>query len=401
MGAYHTLDLSTDEKFTITKNEWDSVAIMLVEQAADPTQHADLAAVMMHEGLAYVCLVTSTTTIVRAKIETNIPRKRPGLPTSQHEKGMIRFFDQIMQALERHIRFDSRNVVENQFVKMGAYHTLDLSTDEKFTITKNEWDSVAIMLVEQAADPTQHADLAAVMMHEGLAYVCLVTSTTTIVRAKIETNIPRKRPGLPTSQHEKGMIRFFDQIMQALERHIRFDIVKCIILASPGPRSSKDKRVFLENKSKFVLVHSSSGHKHALKEVLADANILSKLANTKAATEVTALNDFYQMLKVDQSRAFYGYKHVKTAADAFAIDTLLVSDALFRSRDLEERRRYVALVDSVKEDQGTVRIFSSLHVSGEQLNQLSGVAAILRFPIPEPTSESDSDSSANEGDGTR
>ncbi|KAF7253003.1 hypothetical protein EG68_08803 [Paragonimus skrjabini miyazakii] len=311
------------------------------------------------------------------------------------------------------LHLKGRNAVENQFVKMGAYHTLDLSTDEKFTITKNEWDSVAIMLVEQAADPTQHADLAAVMMHEGLAYVCLVTSTTTIVRAKIETNIPRKRPGLPTSQHEKGMVRFFDQIMQALERHIRFDIVKCIILASPGfvreqffdyliqTAVKQDKRVFLENKSKFVLVHSSSGHKHALKEVLADANILSKLANTKAATEVTALNDFYQMLKVDQSRAFYGYKHVKTAADAFAIDTLLVSDALFRSRDLEERRRYVALVDSVKEDQGTVRIFSSLHVSGEQLNQLSGVAAILRFPIPEPTSESDSDSSANEGDGTR
>ncbi|RTG90807.1 protein pelota [Schistosoma bovis] len=106
---------------------------------------------------------------------------------------------------------------------MGAYHTLDLRIDEKFTITKTEWDSVAIMLVEQASDPTQQADLAAVIMHEGLAYVCLITSTTTIVRAKIDTTIPRKRPGLPTAQHEKGLSRFFEQIMQALERHIRFD----------------------------------------------------------------------------------------------------------------------------------------------------------------------------------
>ncbi|KAG5448157.1 Protein pelota [Clonorchis sinensis] len=303
------------------------------------------------------------------------------------------------------LHLKGRNVAENQFVKMGAYHTLDLSLDEKFTIFKSEWDSIALMLVEQAADPTQHADLAAVIMHEGLAYVCLVTSTTTIVRAKIEINIPRKRPGLPTTQHEKGMTRFFEQIMQALERHVRFDIVKCVILASPGfvreqffdylmqTSTKQDKRVFLENKGKFVLVHSSSGHKHALKEVLMDSSIQSKLANTKAAAEVNALNDFYQMLKVDQSRAFYGYKHVKAASDALAIDTLLVSDALFRSRDLEERRRYVSLVDTVKEDQGTVRIFSSLHVSGEQLNQLSGVAAILRFPIPEPNSDEDSDSS--------
>ncbi|CAH8609787.1 unnamed protein product [Dicrocoelium dendriticum] len=304
------------------------------------------------------------------------------------------------------LHLKGRNVVENQFVKMGAYHTLDLSIDEKFTITKGEWDSVAIMLVEQAADPTQHADVAAVVMHEGLAYLCLITSTTTIVRAKIETNIPRKRPGLPTSHHEKGLLRFFDQIMLALERHIRFDIVKCIILASPGfvreqfyeyliqTAIKQDKRVFMDNKGKFLLVHSSSGHKHALKEVLTDSAVLSKLANTKAASEVAALNDFYQMIKTDQSRAFYGYKHVKAAADAFAVDTLLVSDALFRSRDLDERRRYVSLVDAVKEDQGSVRIFSSLHVSGEQLNQLSGIAAILRFPIPEPGSD-DSDTSSD------
>lgn len=29
------------------------------------------------------------------------------------------------------------------------------------------------------------------------------------------------------------------------------------------------------------------------------------------------------------------------------------------------------------------RMFSSMHVSGEQLGLLSGVAAILRFPLPE------------------
>ncbi|CAH8502371.1 unnamed protein product [Schistosoma rodhaini] len=306
------------------------------------------------------------------------------------------------------LHLKGRNVVENQFVKMGAYHTLDLRIDEKFTITKTEWDSVAIMLVEQASDPTQQADLAAVIMHEGLAYVCLITSTTTIVRAKIDTTIPRKRPGLPTAQHEKGLSRFFEQIMQALERHIRFDIVKCIILASPGflreqffefmiqTATRQEKRVFLENKSKFMLVHSSSGHKHALKEVLTDSVVMSKLVNTKATSEVTALNDFYQMLKTDQSRAFYGYKHVKSAADACAIDTLLITDALFRSRNLNERKQYVELVDQVKDNQGIVRIFSSLHVSGEQLNQLSGVAAILRFPIPEPVTDDESNSSEDD-----
>ena len=53
-----------------------------------------------------------------------------------------------------------------------------------------------------ACDPTQHADLGAIVMQEGLAHVCLVTSSMTLVRAKIETNIPRKRKGM-CSQHDK------------------------------------------------------------------------------------------------------------------------------------------------------------------------------------------------------
>lgn len=42
-----------------------------------------------------------------------------------------------------------------------------------------------------------------------------------------------------------------------------------------------DWKAITENKSKFVLVHSSSGHKHALKEVLADPTVTARLAETK------------------------------------------------------------------------------------------------------------------------
>ena len=32
---------------------------------------------------------------------------------------------------------------------------------------------------------------------------------------------------------------------------------------------------------------------------------------------------------------------------------------------------------------GGVHVFSGMHASGEQLNQLTGIAAILRFPLPD------------------
>lgn len=298
------------------------------------------------------------------------------------------------------LRVKGRNIQENQYVKMGAYHTLDLELNRKFTLGKHEWDSVTLDRIDMACDPTQHADLAAVIMQEGLAHLCLITPNMTLLRAKIETTIPRKRKGM-CAQHDKGLSKFYDQIIQAILRHVNFDIVKCVLVASPGFVKDQfaeymftmavkmDWKMLIENKSKFILAHSSSGFKHSLKEVLQDPSLAPKLSDTKASAEVKALDDFYQMLMNDSDRAFYGVKHVEKAVDLQAIEVLLISDELFRSQDVQKRKRYVKIVDAVKENGGEVRIFSSLHVSGEQLGQLSGVAAILRFPIPDDDEDSE------------
>ena len=80
------------------------------------------------------------------------------------------------------LRLKGRNVAENAHVKMGAYHTIEVENQRKITVIKAEWDSVSLERIELATDPYKHADLAAVVMQEGLANVCLVTSCMTIVR---------------------------------------------------------------------------------------------------------------------------------------------------------------------------------------------------------------------------
>ncbi len=241
------------------------------------------------------------------------------------------------------LRLKGRNVAENAHVKMGAYHTIDVEANRKVTIIKAEWDSVALERIELATDPTKHADLAAVVMQEGLANVCLVTSCMTIVRAKIDVAIPRKRKGSVT-QHEKALQRFHDTVLQAVLRHVNFDVVKAVIVASPGFVKDQfleymrqhavkhDVKVLIENKSKFLAVHASSGFKHSLREVLQDPAIQARLQDTKAAEEVRALDSFYRTLTNDPLKAFYGEKHVFRAAEAQAIEILLISDKLFRAR---------------------------------------------------------------------
>lgn len=116
---------------------------------------------------------------------------------------------------------------------MGAYHTLDLELHRQFQLHKLEWDVIAIERINVACDPAENADLGAVVMQEGIAHVCLINDSMTLVRAKIDLNIPRKRKG-NCEQHEKGLTKFYAAVMAAVVRHFNFAKIKCIIIASPG-----------------------------------------------------------------------------------------------------------------------------------------------------------------------
>ncbi|VEU40999.1 unnamed protein product [Pseudo-nitzschia multistriata] len=288
-------------------------------------------------------------------------------------------------------------VVENQneLVRMGAHHTLTLELHQNFTLEKDCWDKIYLDVVEDACNPDRRAELAAVVMHSGLAHVCLVTGALTVTKARIETNIPKKRTG--SSNNAKAIARFFEAVYQAILRHVDFATVKAVLLGSPGYVKDdfmaylkeecfkRDDRPFMEavNKGKFVLVRASSGHKHALEEVFSDPTVCKRIESTKAMEEVAVLQKFMRTMDVDPDRAYYGFHHVRSAADQLAIDKLLVTDQLFRASSPPVRKMYVGLVEDVEANGGTVYVFSSLHVSGQQLQQVSGVAAILRYPLPD------------------
>lgn len=292
------------------------------------------------------------------------------------------------------LRIRGKNVLENEYVKIGAFHTLEIELRRPFVLRKELWDSMALHVLNQASDPAASADLAVVLMQEGLAHILLVGRSLTTTRAKIETSIPRKH-GPAIAGYQTALNKFFEHLLQAFLKHVDFNVVRCAVIASPGftkdqfhrhlllEAERRQLRPIIENKSRIVLVHTSSGYKHSLKEVLDAPNVMNMIKDTKAAQEVRVLKDFFDMLSNDPDRACYGPKHVEVAHERMAVQTLLITDELFRNADIPMRKKYVNLVNTVKGSGGTVHIFSSMHASGEQLAQLTGVAAILRFPLPE------------------
>ncbi|XP_020973342.1 protein PELOTA 1 isoform X3 [Arachis ipaensis] len=270
------------------------------------------------------------------------------------------------------LRIRGKNILENEHVKIGAFHTLELELQRPFVLRKEVWDSYALEVLQQASDPGASADLAVVLMQEGLAHILLIGRSMTITRSRIETSIPRKH-GPAIAGYESALNKFFENVLQdQFHRHLFLEAER------------RQLRPIIENKSRIILVHTTSGYKHSLKEVLDAPNVMNMIKDTKAAQEVRAMKDFYDMLSNDPARACYGVKHVEVANERLAVQTLLITDDLFsRNSDIATRQKFVELVNSVKDSGGSVHVFSSLHVSGEQLAQISGIAAILRFPLPD------------------
>ena len=132
------------------------------------------------------------------------------------------------------IRLAGRNVQANAHIKLGAFHTIEIEPNRKITIYKHAWDTIILERLDEACDPTAKASVGAVVMQQGLAHVCLITDSMTIVRAKVEQSIPRKRGD--ASNHRKAMDKFFDKVMQSLLRHIdlKDGKIKVVIIAGPG-----------------------------------------------------------------------------------------------------------------------------------------------------------------------
>ena len=298
------------------------------------------------------------------------------------------------QASQLHV--SGRVAEENKHVKLGSFHTLDLELQRNFTLEKAEgWDSVALDTLKEAVNQEAKAQLWAIIMQEGLANICLITEHQTILRQRIEVSLPKKRAG--STDHDKQLQKFYQTTFESLLRQIDLSLPKPLLLASPGfTASSFQQYIKIQAASgankqlnqllpKITVAHSASAHLHSLSEVLSSAAVTSKLSDTKFARETQLMDRFFDFMRKDDARAWYGPTECEGAVERGAVGkgggVLLISNSLFRSQEIKTRQRWVKLVDEVKEQGGEVRVLSSMHESGKRLEGLGGIAAILTYPI--------------------
>ena len=90
------------------------------------------------------------------------------------------------------------------------------------------WDKVFLDLLDLSTDPAKKSDVAAIVMHEGLCHVCLVTTSMTVTRSRIERRMPKKKQG--GQLYAKARLKFFEEIYEAIKTHIDFALIKVVLI---------------------------------------------------------------------------------------------------------------------------------------------------------------------------
>jgi protein pelota len=275
-------------------------------------------------------------------------------------------------------------------LKIGQFHTFEIELETKITIYKEEWPLYEINLIKEIAREEHGVEIAAMVMEEGVAHLCYVKQSITLLKKKIERNISKKSSG--DEIYRKSLNKFFQECYMII-RTLDFDRIKCFVIASPGfinDQLLRYIRAELEKENdkaknrwvdKIILAKCSNGYLNSLNEVLADPTVMQKMENTKAVNQSRVLEEFYNVMKVHENRVAYGEKEVTRCIRMKAVQKLLISDFLFRNKDFEKRRNINKLYEEARNYNGQTVIFSSLHPSGEKLKNITGIAAILRFDV--------------------
>lgn len=288
----------------------------------------------------------------------------------------------------------------NEYVMLEQHHTLTIHADppQKVTITKTEWDSISNERLKDACAHENNADTAVVLMDFGDARVFAMTPSYLYVKATVTTNISKKRRG-DGSSRDKSISRFFKMLLDAMLSHVDFDKVKLVLFCSPGHVNEEfldycktecqrydqgPMYTMLTNMQKVAAVKVYSNSVGAVNEALKKPEVASKVTMTKCMEDMKVWELFQQTMNRNPDKCVYTPQYVYHAAMSGAIADLMVSDAVLRSPNPVERHFFLSLIQVVRGGRSSrISIFSSNHITGQNLSQLGNVAATLFFPCPE------------------
>jgi len=259
--------------------------------------------------------------------------------------------------------------------QLGQHHTINVEERDELTVEK-VFKPDQLSRIEEATEAAENPDVAIATVEEGEAYVHTVKQYGTDEYASFTA---------PTGKGEYARPReeLFEELGGALA-HLDPDAV---ILAGPG-FTKQDAHDYIDDEypevgEKISVVDTSAAGDRGVHEVLKRGAVDEVQKETRISREAELIDELTQNIG-EGAKATYGPADVAEAAEFGAVETLLVVDDRLRQERQAEGDWAIDVndvIESVEQQGGDVVVFSSEFAPGEQLHNLGGIAAILRYRL--------------------
>ena len=259
--------------------------------------------------------------------------------------------------------------------QLGHHHTLNVEEHDEITIEKH-FKPDQVERIEEAEEAAENADVAIATVEEGEAHIHTVAQYGTEERFSFTAPTGKGEYARPRSE-------LFAELGKALSR---MD-VDAIILAGPG-FTKQDARDYIEENHPEVadlltVVDTAGVGDRGVHEVLKRGAVDEVQTQTRISKEAELLDDLMEGIATGEKVA-YGIDEVAEAAEFGAVEELLVVDDRLRQERQGDGDWDVDVNDviqSVERQGGEVTVFSGEFDPGQQLRNLGGIAALLRYRL--------------------
>jgi protein pelota len=260
--------------------------------------------------------------------------------------------------------------------QLGHHHTLNVEERSEITVEKR-FKPDQVDRIEEAEQATENPDVAIVTVEEGEAYIH------TVAQYGTEEYASFTRP-TGKGDYARPRTELFDEVGKALS-HLDVDAV---ILAGPG-FTKNDARDYIAEEypdaaEKLIKTVDTSGvGDRGVHEVLKRGAVDDVQEQTRIAEESRLIDDLMDGI-AEGAKIAYGIEETAEAAEFGAVEHLLVLDSRLRDERQGEGDWDVDVndvIETVEQKGGEVTVFSAEFAPGQQLKNLGGIAALLRYRL--------------------
>lgn len=262
-------------------------------------------------------------------------------------------------------------------IPRGAHHTITLEAHDTVALIKDQWPGFMLDKIKEACAGEPPRILIAILDRDE-AYIATMKKVKYDILVHLQSE-PEKKA---VKQTEKD---FYSEVAKQIQQYDERHNLDAVIIASPAfYKDEVAKRLNEKIRSKSVMCACSSVGKNGIDEVLKREEAASALAKARIGNEMQHMQQLLTEISKSSGKAVYGLAACRKAAEAGAIAELLVSEGFIQKMRSEGKYASVASVMKIADQtRGEIRIISSEHDGGKQLDGLGGIGAILRYAMYE------------------